>query len=106
MEGNYQRGFRQNRSTVEQIFTLRMLLQKSSEYCVTTYHIFIEFRSAYGTVGREKLYEEMKQLKIQDKLIRLVKMSMMDPRSRVKIQDDLSGEIKTERVPQQGDVLA
>jgi hypothetical protein len=47
-------------------------------------------------VGREKLYEEMKRLKIPDKLIRLVKMTKTDPRSRVKIQDDLSGEIKIE----------
>jgi sorting nexin-29 len=104
--GNYQCGFRPNRSTVEQIFTLRMFFQKTNEYNVTTYHLFIHFKSAYDTVDREKLYEAMKQLKIPDKLIRLVKVSMTDTRNRVKIQDDLPGEIKTDSVLRQGDALA
>jgi sorting nexin-29 len=104
--GNYQCGFRPNTSTVEQIFTLRTLLQKTNEYNITTYHLFIDFKSSYDTADREQLYAAMKQLKIPDKLIRLVKMTMMGTRNRVKIQDDLSGVIETDRGLQQGDTLA
>jgi sorting nexin-29 len=83
-----------------------MLLQKTNEYNIMAYHLFIDFKSAYDTVVREKLYEVMKQLKILNKVIRLVKMTMMGTTNRVKIQDDLSGEIKTERGLRQGDALA
>jgi sorting nexin-29 len=47
----------------------------------------------------------MKQLKILDKLIRLVKMTMTSTRNRVKIQDDLSGVMKTDRGLQVRDAL-
>ncbi|GFG38542.1 hypothetical protein Cfor_01211 [Coptotermes formosanus] len=82
------------------------VVTKTDEYNLMTYHLFIDFKSAYGTVDREQLYEGLKQLKIPDKLIRLVKMTMMDTRNRVKILDDLSDEIRTEWGLRQGDALS
>jgi sorting nexin-29 len=82
------------------------LLQKTNEYNIKTYHLFVDFKSAYDTVDREQLCEAMKQLEIKDKLIRLVKMTITGTRNRVKIQDDLSGVIKTDRGLRQGDALA
>jgi sorting nexin-29 len=81
------------------------VVAKTNEYNLTTHHLFIDFKSACDTVDKEQLYEAMKQLKVLDKLIRLVKMTKMHSRNRVKIQDDLSGEIKTDRGLQQGEAL-
>jgi hypothetical protein len=86
--GNYQCGFRPNRSTAEQIFTLRMFLQRTNECNITTYRPLIDIKSASDTVDREQLYGATKQLKIPEKLIRLVKMTMTGTRNRVTIQDD------------------
>jgi hypothetical protein len=38
--------------------------------------LFVDFRKAFNSVNRERLYEEMKQMEIPDKLIRLTQMTM------------------------------
>jgi sorting nexin-29 len=103
--GNHQYGFRPNRSAVEQIFTLRMLLQKTNEYNLTTYHLFIDFKSAYDTVGSDQLYQAMKQLNILARLTRLVKMTMMETLRTERKYRMMSGEIKTKRGLQKGGTM-
>jgi len=44
------------RSTIDQIFVLRQILEKTREYNIDTYHIFIDFRTAYESIIRPKLY--------------------------------------------------
>ena len=48
--GEYQAGFRQGRSTTDQIFTLRQILDKFREYNLPTHHLFVNFRAAYDSV--------------------------------------------------------
>ena len=48
--GNYQCGFQKNRSTTNQIFTLRQILEKTKEFGIEIHHLFIDFRSAYDTI--------------------------------------------------------
>jgi hypothetical protein len=45
---------------------------------VTLYHLFVEFKSAYDTVNREQLYLEMRELEIPDKLIRMIKLTILN----------------------------
>ena len=51
--GNYQCGFRKNRSTTNQIFMLRQILEKTKEFGIETHHLFIDFKSAYDTIKRD-----------------------------------------------------
>jgi hypothetical protein len=48
--GNYQCGFRKNRSMTNQIFTLRQVMEKTKEFGIETRHLFVDFKSAYDTV--------------------------------------------------------
>ena len=86
--GNYQCGFRKNKSTKTQIFTLRQILEKTKDFGIETHHLFIDFRSAYDTTKREQLYNAMSELNIPNKLIRLTRMTMENIKSQVRIKSD------------------
>ena len=43
---NYQCGFRKTKSTTNQIFRLRQILEKAKEFGIETHHLFIDFKSA------------------------------------------------------------
>ncbi|XP_060665791.1 uncharacterized protein LOC132798086 [Drosophila nasuta] len=49
--GPYQCGFRPGKSTVDQIFTLRQILEKSYENQIDTYHLFVDYKAAFDSPG-------------------------------------------------------
>ncbi|XP_058449405.1 uncharacterized protein LOC131429348 [Malaya genurostris] len=57
--GSYQAGFVDGRSTTDQIFTVRKILQKCREYQVPTHHLFIDFKAAYDSIDRIELWKIM-----------------------------------------------
>jgi len=52
--GQYQCGFREGVSTIDQIQTLRQILEKT-ELQIETLHLFIDFKTAYDEVSRNQL---------------------------------------------------
>ena len=88
--GNYQRGFRNGKSTTDQIFTMRQILEKMAEYRHDTYHLFIDFKAAYDSIARVKLYDAMSSFGIPAKLIRLVRMTMTNVTCQVRVDGKLS----------------
>jgi hypothetical protein len=46
-------GFRHNRSTMDQIFYIRQILEKKFEYNGMVHQLFIDFRKAYDSIKRE-----------------------------------------------------
>ena len=55
--GEYQCGFRRNRSTVDHIFSIRQILEKNWEYNKDVCKLFIDFEKAFGSIKRESLYD-------------------------------------------------
>jgi hypothetical protein len=47
--GYHQRGFRRNRSTTDQMFCIRQILEKKWEYNETVHQLFIDFKKAYDS---------------------------------------------------------
>jgi hypothetical protein len=93
--GKYQYGFRKGKSTIDQIQSVRQILEKTSEYGISTFHLFIDFRAASDTVRRDKLLEALTEFKILPKLIRLVKLTLKHVRCRVKIHNNVSEQFDT-----------
>ena len=56
-----QAGFMPGRSTVEQIFNLRVLCEKSLEHQQSLYHVFIDFKKAFDRVWHQALIATMKK---------------------------------------------
>lgn len=68
--------------------------------------IFVDFKSAYDSIKRDKLYEALQEFNIPPKLVRLVKLTMSDVRCQVRIQSDCSQEFPSNKGLRQGDGLA
>jgi hypothetical protein len=47
---------RRNRSTTDQIFCIRRILEKKWDYNETVHQLFIDFKKAYDSVRREVSY--------------------------------------------------
>jgi sorting nexin-29 len=48
--GTYQCSFRKGKSTINQIFTLRQIMEKTVENQTGIHHLFINFKSAYDSI--------------------------------------------------------
>jgi hypothetical protein len=104
--GDQQCGFRANRSTTDQIFTLRQVLEKCYEFGIDLHHLFIDFKQAYDSVDRKKLYETMLEFGIPYKLVRLSAMTLANSRSCIRVEGDISDDFRVESGLRQGDGLS
>ena len=68
-----QAGFRAGRSTTEQIFNLRFLCEKYLQHQQDLYHVFIDFKKAFGRVWHAALWATMKKYNISTNLIQVIK---------------------------------
>ena len=68
-----QAGYRTNKSTIDQIFILRNIIEQSNEWQSSLYIHFIDFEKAFDSIHRESLWKIMKSYGIPDKLIAVVK---------------------------------
>ena len=82
--GEYQCGFRRNRSTVDHIFSIRQILEKKWEYNKDVCQLFIDFEKAYDSIKREFLYDIIIKLGVPKKLVRLIKICLDGTQSRVR----------------------
>ena len=104
--GSYQCGFRPGKSTTDQIFTLRQILEKTREFQIDTHHLFIDFKQAYDSIIRDELYTAMNQLGIPKRLILLCQMTLADTKSAVRMGTNASQPFTTTKGFRQGDALS
>jgi hypothetical protein len=104
--GDHQYGFQRNRSTTDQIFYIRQILEKKWEYNGTVHQIFIDFKKAYDSVRREGLYNILIEFGIPRKLVGIIKMCLNETYSRVRIGKNLSDKFTVENGLKQGDALS
>lgn len=104
--GDYQGGFCKGRSTIDQIFIMRQLLEKCWEENITTHHLFIDYKSAYDSVWKDELWNEMYKLGLPMKLVKLCYIMNKDVYAVVKRGKNISKEFKLGKGIRQGDALA
>ena len=68
-----QAGFRAGRSTIEQIFNLRILCERYLQHQQDLYHVFIDFKKAFDRVWHAALWAAMKKYNISTNLIQVIK---------------------------------
>lgn len=93
--GDYQCGFKAGRSTVDQMFCIRNILEKFYEQNVNVHQLFIDFKQACDSINREKLFVILTDFGIPTKLIKLIKMTLTHTTAKVKIQGELTKQISS-----------
>jgi sorting nexin-29 len=71
--GVYQCGFRPSKSTTDQIFTQRKILERTTEFGIGTHHLFIDYKAAYDRIRREQLYDSIKDINILENQLEWLK---------------------------------
>jgi sorting nexin-29 len=64
-----QNGYRRNRSTTDNIFIMRKILEKCYEYNIEMHVLFIDFKQAFDSVDRQKTIKILQELKIPNKFV-------------------------------------
>ena len=88
--GDYQCGFRRNRSTIDHIFCIRQILEKKWECNEEVHQLCIDFKKAYDSVRREVLYKIFIEFGIYRGLVWSIKMSLTETYSRVRVGKNVS----------------
>jgi len=65
-------------------------LKKKWEYNEEVHQLSIDFKKAYNSVRREVLYKILIEFGIPRKLVRLIKMSLIETYSRVRVGKNMS----------------
>ena len=104
--GNYQMGFRPNRSTIDNIFIVWQIYEKCHEYNIDLHNIFIDFSQAFDTVNRDVLYNSLIKHNVPDKLIKLIKLTMQQTKMKVKVNNSYSERFETKTGVRQGGPLS
>jgi hypothetical protein len=68
-----QAGFRPNRSCVDQINTLRVIIGQSLEFQSPLYLLFVDYSRAFDSVQRECIWRALEERGFPKKIINLIK---------------------------------
>ena len=103
--GDYQMGFRTNRSTTDNIYMIRQIYEKSYEFNIELHILLIDFTQAFDKVNQRKMIQSMKMIKIPGKIINLTAVILEGSRAKVKLGNGCSESFQIESGLQQGDAL-
>jgi len=88
--GDYQNGFRDRRSVIDNIFALKIINEKIWEYNQSVQYLLIDFQRAYDSIHRDTLWKCMEEFKIPTKLINMWRTCVQKTRNAVRIGGKLS----------------
>ena len=85
-----QHGYRSGRGTIDGIFTVRQLMEKTREQRCNLYIAFIDFTKAFDTVNRQLLFSLLGKIGCPPKLIGMLKCLYSNVKARLIIDGELS----------------
>jgi hypothetical protein len=70
------------------------------------HHLFIDFKAAYATIDRTRLYLAAEEMQIPKKFINLITTTIRNTKYQIRIQATLSEHLPIKNEVCQGDALA
>ncbi|CAF4074483.1 unnamed protein product [Adineta steineri] len=99
-----QSGFRPNRSTIDHIFILKMIMERRKEFNKPLFLCFIDITKAYDSVNRNLLWKVCRKYGISEKLVNLLKMLYKNSKAKVRIEGEVSDSFLIETGVLQGGI--
>jgi hypothetical protein len=104
--GEEQAGFRSGRSTIDQIFTMRQIMEKATEHNQDLFINFIDFRQAFDCIWHEGIWRTMQHAGIPEKMIAMVKNIYGKSMSAIKMDKKITEYFQTKTGVRQGCILS
>ncbi|CAF1675979.1 unnamed protein product [Rotaria magnacalcarata] len=99
-----QAGFRTNRSTIDQVFILKMVMEKTREFNKPLHMCFIDIQKAYDSINRDLLWKICRQYGLTEKTVQMLKLVYKNTRAQVRINGELSEVFDIETGVMQGGI--
>jgi len=90
-----QAGFHHNRSCIDQISTLRVIIEQSIEFQSPLYMLFVDYQRAFDSLSGAWIWDEIKVRGLPRKFINIIKEGYEDFSCRVLHEGQLSDSVKT-----------
>jgi hypothetical protein len=101
-----QMGFQPNRSTIDNIFIVRQIIEKCHEFNIELYNVFIDYTQAFDSVYRDKIIKCLNNYDVPSKLIKLIAKTLQDTKVRVKVNQNYTEKFEILTGAKQGDPLS
>jgi hypothetical protein len=92
--GDFQMGFRSNRSTIDNIFMLRQIFEKCYEYNIELHNIFVDYSQVFDSVNRNQIIECLIKYKVPNKLIKLNGLTLTNSTAKLKIGNQFTNQFR------------
>ena len=100
-------GFRKGRGCADQLFSLRMLMERAREFHKPLFLGFVDLKKAYDSVNRDALWSVLQEgYRLPPKLVHILKALHQETQGAVRAYGRVSEEFLTRNGVRQGDVLA
>jgi hypothetical protein len=104
--GNYQCGYRVNRSTTDHIFTIRQTQEKAYEYNTHLHNLFMNFKQAFDSINRDRMLNDILILGIPKKLVQFISVIMAGSKATVRVENQYTSTFLITNGVRQGDALS
>jgi sorting nexin-29 len=101
-----QMGFRPNRSTIDNIFIVRQIIEKCHEFDIELHNVFIDYTQALYSVYRYEIIKCLNNYDIPSKLTKLITKTLQDTKVRVKVNQSYTENFEILTGVRQGDPLS
>ncbi len=99
-------GFRPGRGTIDAVFMLRQVQEKTLEGNGKRYWTFVDMEKAFDRVPREVVYWSLRKKGVSEKIVRLVRSMYVDAKTAVRIGTGTTGGFEIRVGVHQGSCLS
>ena len=85
-----QAGFRGGRGCIDQIFSLKILMEKCLEYNIPGVVTFVDFKAAFDSVHRPSLWKILREYCIPEKVVNIIKNTYSGCQARVRVGGEVT----------------